>query len=283
MTGRWMWTNRLLTDWLTDWLIGLISGGWLTLDPHFISFQQHGQSETLVDILSTRSNFQIQEMRPKYKGMGSFLDTHFFFPTVSSFNTLKQRYGQLSWHSLLLPYSVQLQHSEAKVWAAFLTLTSSSLQRPASTLWSKGMGSFLYTHFFFPTVSSFNTLKQRYGQLSWHSLLLPYSVQLQHSADSDTFSACWVLFLFRCFHSPPSPDMDYAIHGVHVMCDDVDDEVLPYVHRNRRFIRDGSPGRPPRLSHSSWALNVWSFCTCVYTCGARFVISVSRFGPAVRR
>ena len=32
-------------------------------------------------------------------------------------------------------------------------------------------------------------------------------------------------------------------------------EVLLYVHRNRRFIRDGSPGRPPRLSHSSWALS----------------------------
>ena len=31
----------------------------------------------------------------------------------------------------------------------------------------------------------------------------------------------------------------------------VDVEVLPYVHRNRRYIRDGSPGRPPRLSHSS--------------------------------
>ena len=30
--------------------------------------------------------------------------------------------------------------------------------------------------------------------------------------------------------------------------------VLLYVHRNCRFIRDGSPGRPPRLSHSSWAL-----------------------------
>ena len=30
--------------------------------------------------------------------------------------------------------------------------------------------------------------------------------------------------------------------------------VLLYVHRNRRLIRDGSPGRPPRLSHSSWAL-----------------------------
>ena len=31
-------------------------------------------------------------------------------------------------------------------------------------------------------------------------------------------------------------------------------EVLLYVHRSRRFIRDGSPGRPPRLSHRSWAL-----------------------------
>ena len=28
-------------------------------------------------------------------------------------------------------------------------------------------------------------------------------------------------------------------------------EVLLYVRRNRRHIRDGSPGRPPRLSHSS--------------------------------
>ena len=28
-------------------------------------------------------------------------------------------------------------------------------------------------------------------------------------------------------------------------------EVLLYFHRNRRFIRDGSPGRPPRPSHSS--------------------------------
>ena len=31
-------------------------------------------------------------------------------------------------------------------------------------------------------------------------------------------------------------------------------DVLLHVHRNRRLIRDGSPGRPPRLSHSSWAL-----------------------------
>ena len=32
---------------------------------------------------------------------------------------------------------------------------------------------------------------------------------------------------------------------------DVAAEVLHYVHRNRRLIRDRSPGRPPRLSHSS--------------------------------
>ena len=31
-------------------------------------------------------------------------------------------------------------------------------------------------------------------------------------------------------------------------------EVLLYVHRNCRFTWDGSPGRPPRLSCSSWAL-----------------------------
>ena len=30
--------------------------------------------------------------------------------------------------------------------------------------------------------------------------------------------------------------------------------VLLYVHRNRRLIRDGSPGRLPRLSHNSWSL-----------------------------
>ena len=33
--------------------------------------------------------------------------------------------------------------------------------------------------------------------------------------------------------------------GSHRNCDDDDDdEVLLYVHRNRRLIRDGSPGRP---------------------------------------
>ena len=28
-------------------------------------------------------------------------------------------------------------------------------------------------------------------------------------------------------------------------------DVLLYIHRNRRFIMDGRPGRPPRLSHNS--------------------------------
>ena len=34
-------------------------------------------------------------------------------------------------------------------------------------------------------------------------------------------------------------------------------EVLLYVHRNRRLFRDGDPGRPPRLSHTSG-----SCCCC---------------------
>ena len=41
-------------------------------------------------------------------------------------------------------------------------------------------------------------------------------------------------------------------------------KVLLYVHRNRRFIRDGSPGRPPRLSHSSWALRLDTIVWCLY-------------------
>ena len=36
-----------------------------------------------------------------------------------------------------------------------------------------------------------------------------------------------------------------------------DVEVLLYVHRNRRFIKDGSPGCPPRLLHSSWSYQIW--------------------------
>ena len=46
-------------------------------------------------------------------------------------------------------------------------------------------------------------------------------------------------------------------------------EVLLNVHTNRRFIRHRSPGRPPRLSHSSWALMwmylQWSLCTLYFS------------------
>ena len=43
-------------------------------------------------------------------------------------------------------------------------------------------------------------------------------------------------------------------------------EALLYVHRNRRLIRDGSPGRPPRLSHSSWALSALLLVNAVGVC-----------------
>ena len=38
--------------------------------------------------------------------------------------------------------------------------------------------------------------------------------------------------------------------------------MLLYVHKNYRFIWDGSPGRPPRLSHSSWALTICHSVPC---------------------
>ena len=51
----------------------------------------------------------------------------------------------------------------------------------------------------------------------------------------------------------------YHLHGQHLevassskRCS-MFSSVSLYVHKNRRFIRDGSPGRPP-LGHSSWAL-----------------------------
>ena len=43
---------------------------------------------------------------------------------------------------------------------------------------------------------------------------------------------------------------------------EVDVKALLYVHRNRRFIRDGSPGRPPRLSHSSSHTNFLFIIFC---------------------
>ena len=44
--------------------------------------------------------------------------------------------------------------------------------------------------------------------------------------------------------------------------------MLLNVHRNRRLIRDGSPGRTPRLSHNSEALRIGAFivqCCFTYT------------------
>ena len=58
-------------------------------------------------------------------------------------------------------------------------------------------------------------------------------------------------------------------------------EVLLYVHRNRRLIRDGSPGRPPWLSHSSWA-HFSVNARCVITVGARCVITVSALGVSLQ-
>ena len=43
-------------------------------------------------------------------------------------------------------------------------------------------------------------------------------------------------------------------------------EVLLYVHRNRRFIRDGSPGRPPRLSFTHIGRVVTYLIVCRHTC-----------------
>ena len=50
-------------------------------------------------------------------------------------------------------------------------------------------------------------------------------------------------------------------------------EVLLYVHKNCRFIRDGSPGCPPQLSHSSWVvcLTCAQFYICL--CGERVCVN----------
>ena len=56
----------------------------------------------------------------------------------------------------------------------------------------------------------------------------------------------------RASVDPPGPTQRRQRTVVRIGCRRrVDVEVLLDVHRNRRFIRDGSPGRPPPLSHSS--------------------------------
>ena len=51
-----------------------------------------------------------------------------------------------------------------------------------------------------------------------------------------------------CPHQPPRTSPSIRLSPTWMV------GVLLYVHRNRRFIRDGSPGRQPPLTHSSWAL-----------------------------
>ena len=54
---------------------------------------------------------------------------------------------------------------------------------------------------------------------------------------------CWSSDRIRTVLITDLPEIKTLIHGLV--------EVLLYVHRNRMFIRDGCPGRPPRLSHTS--------------------------------
>ena len=51
--------------------------------------------------------------------------------------------------------------------------------------------------------------------------------------------------------------------------------VLLYVHRNRRLIRDRSPGQPPRLSHSSWTLFTGVKQIILYWCQTHHPLPVS--------
>ena len=59
--------------------------------------------------------------------------------------------------------------------------------------------------------------------------------------------------------------------------------VLLYVHRNRRLIRDGSPGRPPQLSHSSRALMAVLDSPVPNSpyglCGRKATLNLMRFRP----
>ena len=57
------------------------------------------------------------------------------------------------------------------------------------------------------------------------------------------------LLIFGRFYTALFPALE-PTHCAFVVCDSERLKLL-YVHRNRRLIRDGSPERRPRLSHSS--------------------------------
>ena len=70
--------------------------------------------------------------------------------------------------------------------------------------------------------------------------------------DTDLSTACLGISWYSCFYS--SIRTFKIFHRVIILLFSYQIwlvEVLLYVHRNRSFIRDESPGRPPRLSHSS--------------------------------
>ena len=58
-------------------------------------------------------------------------------------------------------------------------------------------------------------------------------------------------------------------------------EVLLYVRRNHRLIRDGIPGRPPRLSHSAWALSTDDRAQAFKSVWKNSESPITIFGPGV--
>ena len=61
----------------------------------------------------------------------------------------------------------------------------------------------------------------------------------------------YLTLMLTTMQSEPTFTLDHLRTGDYRVCTRWLVEVLLYVRRNRRVIRDGSPGRPLRLSHSS--------------------------------
>ena len=112
-----------------------------------------------------------------------------------------------------------------------------TLYRETAAVATNDWGDFVYFYLFFVRVFHANAFTR--------TLSLPASV----------------LFLFFIFFCVESHTLCLVVSPL-VVCGNVYTdsklcgwlmvEVLLYVHRNRRFISGGSPGRPPRLSHSAF-------------------------------
>ena len=84
--------------------------------------------------------------------------------------------------------------------------------------------------------------------------VMPDSIAISHEGEGHVpVTACRGLCAWRRSVSSLFVSLCCAVVFVVVVAV-VDVEVLLYFHRNGRLIRDGSPGRPSRLSHSSWTL-----------------------------